>query len=188
MKNKAIFTDGTKLPINRDVPANFSGHKKIYCFSFLVSTAPDGMIPDVYGPKAGRRIDHGMQNDSNLSQRMVTAQINRPKTYDSGTDKGFHTAPCIAPMHNNLVNTAVQTMENNLFSPLRVSNENLIGVTKNTMKGIDYRKIMYNQMQPLGLFFRVSCIMQNALTILDYNQVGDFLKCESPSTLESYFI
>ena len=127
----ALFSDGTKLQINRDVPVNYSGHKRIYCLSLLLTTAPDGRIADVYGPKAGRRTDHAMQNMSNLSQRLVTAQQHEQVTYDSGTDKGFHSAPCIVPMHNNLVNTPVQTMENEMFSPLRVSNEIMIGTTKN---------------------------------------------------------
>jgi hypothetical protein len=61
-EDTALFTDGTKMMINHDVPNNYSGYKKY-------------MITDCHVPLAGRHCDHTAQNQSQISQRMVAAQL-----------------------------------------------------------------------------------------------------------------
>ena len=53
-----MFTDGTQRQHNRNRRSNFSGHKRFYCYGYLVTTAPDGLIIDVAGAFAGRKNDH----------------------------------------------------------------------------------------------------------------------------------
>jgi hypothetical protein len=86
----ALFTDGTKVQINRGQQINYSGHKHCYCYSFLMTTAMDGMIVDAYGPRVGSDNDHGMQNNSQLGQQLLAAQVGQPLMYVSSTDKGLH--------------------------------------------------------------------------------------------------
>ena len=43
-QNTSMFTDGTKIQLNRCDQVNYSGHKHIYCYSFLLTTGMDGMI------------------------------------------------------------------------------------------------------------------------------------------------
>lgn len=66
------------------------------------------MIMDVSGAFAGRKNDHQKQNDSNISDRLTNCQEGIYIQYNSVTDKGMHTQPCIVPMYNNLINTVAQ--------------------------------------------------------------------------------
>ena len=116
------FADGTKIKINRDLQINFSGHKWMYCLSFLILSAPDGMIIAAYGPIAGSVNDHSMQHLSQFGTTLLTLQPNHPR-YKAGTDKGFRAQICVVPMNNNVVNTAAQGQENTEFSSLRATNE-----------------------------------------------------------------
>lgn len=145
------------------------------------------MIVEGYGPRVGSDNDHGMQNDSTLGNRLVNVQIGQPILYASATDKGFHAQACIAPMHNNAPNTLAQDFENECLSPLRAPNEWDVGRPKSLFKYIDYRKVHFNHLQPIGIFFRVCCIMTNALTILDHNQTSEYFHCSPPRDLASYF-
>lgn len=84
----ALLTDGTQRQHCRDRRTNFSGHKRMYCFGYLVTTAPDGMIADISGAFAGRKNDHIKQNESHLSQRLVACQDGNAIQYNTSTDKG----------------------------------------------------------------------------------------------------
>ena len=111
-----------------EIGEQISGHKKKYCFDYLVTTAPDGIIVDVSGAFAGRKNDHIKQNESRISERLVACQDgHNAVSYNTCTDKGnllniylkvslvtnlflnlgFHIQPCIKPMYNNLINTEV---------------------------------------------------------------------------------
>ena len=184
----ALFTDGTKVQINRGQQINYSGHKHIYCYSFLLTTAMDGMIVDAYGPRVGSDNDHGMQNNSQLGQQLSAAQVGQPLMYVSSTDKGLHAQVCIVPMYNNVPNTIAQQWENHCVSAMRCTNEWDVGRPKSLFKYLDYRKVHFDHLQPIGLFFRVCCIMTNAITILDHNQSSEYYHCLPPLSLASYFI
>ena len=90
-------------------------------------------------------------------------------------------------MYNNLVNTPAQDLVNSEFSSLRAANEWDVGKPKNLFKYIDYKKVLFRQLQPIGLYFRVCCVMTNALNILDEGQSAEFFQC-APPTLDSYFV
>ena len=85
----SLFTDGTQRQHNRDRRTNFSGHKKFYCFGYLLTCAPDGMIADVSGAFSGRKNDHRKQNEGRLSQRLVDCQVGNAVQCDTNCDKGF---------------------------------------------------------------------------------------------------
>ena len=84
-----LFTDGTQRQHNRDRRTNFSGHKKFYCFGYLLTCAPDGMIADVSGAFSGRKNDHRKQNEGRLSQRLVDCQVGNAVQCDTNCDKGY---------------------------------------------------------------------------------------------------
>ena len=89
----ALMTDGTQRQHNRDRRTNYSGHKGFYCYGYLVTAVPDGMIADVTGAFAGRKNDHMKQNEGRLSQRLVECQVDNhgvPNAiqYDTNCDKG----------------------------------------------------------------------------------------------------
>jgi hypothetical protein len=73
-EDTALMTDGHKLQINRDLRINYSGHKHIYCLSFLITSATDGMIAECFGAMVGADNDHHLQNASQLGARLHTAQ------------------------------------------------------------------------------------------------------------------
>ena len=91
-------------------------------------------------------------------------------------------------MHNNAINTPAQDLENEMFSSLRATNEWDMGRPKHLSKFIDYKKIMFEGLQPLGLMFRTICVVHNAITILDHNSTGHFYDCDPPDRLVHYFI
>ena len=182
-----MFTDGTKIQLNRCDQVNYSGHKHIYCYSFLLTTGMDGMIVEAFGPRAGSDNDHGLQNVSNIGQRLLAAKHGQARLFVSSTDKGLHAQACIVPMHNNMPNTLAQQWENQCMSSMRCTNEWDVGRPKSLFKYIDYRKVHFTHLQPIGLFFRVCCIMPNAITILDHNATSEYYRCFPPASLASYF-
>lgn len=170
----ALFTDGTQRKHHHDVPVNYSGHKKYYCFGYLLTVAPDGSIVDVPDPFTGRKNDHMKQNESDISNRLAAAQQNNQRTFDTATDKGFHLQPHVIPLHNNLLNTPMQRLENQRWSAMRVCNENMIGVMLNQWKYLDQWKHHNRHRQPLATFVRVGAIMTNVITSLDWNQTSSY--------------
>ena len=88
--NTALFSDGTQRQHNRDRRTNFSGHKHFYCYGYLNTVAPDGMIVDISGAFAGRKNDHMKQNESHLSDRLVDCQVGNAIQCNTMTDKGLY--------------------------------------------------------------------------------------------------
>ena len=174
------------MNINRS-EGNYSGHKKRYCLSMLDVTFMDGMIL-TYCPKAGRHVDLGLQNMSNINQLLINAQVGRAKQFSAATDKGFHIEQLIIPMHNQIALRDIQKAQNNGMSRMRITNENDIGRVTSQWKGIDFSKLLSLGLQPLGVYYRVCAVMTNALTILDYNQTALYFDCEPIGVLEDYFI
>ena len=70
-------------------------------------TFMDGMIL-TYCPKAGRHVDLGLQNMSNINQLLINAQVGRAKQFSAATDKGFHIEQLIIPMHNQIALRDIQ--------------------------------------------------------------------------------
>ena len=205
-----MFTDGTQRQHNRNRRSNFSGHKRFYCYGYLVTTAPDGLIIDVAGAFAGRKNDHMVrllsspppldpifllflfsplkkQNESNISGHLMAAQQGNRRHFNSSMDKGFHTQPCCNTMYSNLVNTPAQHFSNDLWTTMRVSNENCLALVVNNWKYIDYRKVANLHRQPLGLYYKLACILTNCISCLDHNEVSVYFNCPPP-TLEQYLV
>ena len=184
----SLLTDGHKLAINRDLQINFSGHKWIYCLSFLITTAMDGMIVEAFGATAGSHNDHHQQNASQIGTRLHNAQAGRAHLYKTGTDKGLHAQVCVVPMYNNPVNTPAQDLVNTEFSALRATNEWDVGRPGSMFKYLDYRKVLFKHLQPIGMFFRISCIMTNLFNICDHNATSEFYRCVPPARVRSYLV
>jgi hypothetical protein len=165
------------------------GHKRIYSYSWILTTAPDGSIVDVYGPRAGRHVDSRLQRESFINARLMLAQAGRPVAamFHTGTDKGFFVDVAVRPMHNNLVNTVQQTIENRDFASLRITNEHDIGRKSSFFQYIDASRLHNPKKQPLGVFYIVVCIMTNALNCLDAAGTCKYYQCDPPS-LEAYFV
>ena len=79
-----------------------------------------------------------------------------------------------------------QKFSNDLWTHIRVSNENVLTLIGKRWKLLDYHKVMNAKTQPLGLYFKLGCLLTNCLTCLDQNQVGLYFDCDPPS-LEEYF-
>ena len=175
-----------------------------------MTTAPDGLIADVVGAFAGRKPDHQVillfscssfllspsalpdlflprqkQNESNLSGRLFACQAGNEVQYDTSTDKGFHTQPCINTMYNHLINTPAQNFSNDEWAAMRVANENSLSLVVNQWKYIDFRKIGMVRRQPLGLYFKLACFLTNCITCLDHNEISIYFNCP-PLSLEQY--
>lgn len=183
----ALFTDGTQRQHNRNRRSNFSGHRKIYCYGFLVTTAPDGMIADTAGAFAGRKNDHMKQNENNLSGRLIACQPGFPIVYNTSIDKGLHTQPRIVTMFNNLINTVAQNLSNDNWAAIRVTNENCLAIVATQWKFIDYRKVTNCSVHPLGIYYELAILLSNCLNTLDHNQVSVYFDLPPP-TLEQFLI
>ena len=146
----------------------------------------DGLFVHDPGAKAGRHVDTRIQRESRISQLLVQAQIGEPVLYHSATDKGFYMDVAIRPMHNNVVNTLQQTMDNRDMSSMRASCEIDIGRKSELFKYIDAHRMHNTQRQPLGLFFRVILVFTNTINCLDACATSKFYDCP-PHTLEEYF-
>jgi hypothetical protein len=100
----------------------------------------------------------------------------------------MHPQLCVVPMYNNPVNSPAQTLVNSEFSALRATNEWDVGRPQNMSKYLDYRKVLFKHLQPIGTMFRVLCIITNAFNILDHNSTSEFYNCDPPARLKSYFV
>ena len=146
----------------------------------------NGLIVEAYGAAVGSDNDYRLQNDSQLGAHLSALQVGQVPVYVSGSDKGLHLQQCIIPMHNNAVNTPAEDFDNTAFSRARATCEWDVGRPASLFKYIDSRKVLLQHLQPIGLFFRVCCVMTNALTILDGNGTSEFYECATP-TFASYF-
>jgi hypothetical protein len=183
--NVALFSDGTKRKQHRARRTLFCGHKKFYCLGYLVTIGPDGMIVHLAGPFAGRKNDHMMQNESNLSGQLSVAQAGNALQFSTSSDKGLHLQPHVIPLLNNLHLNQAQIQANTRWSAMRVTNENVIGLVPNTFRYLDLWKNQNGKRQPLGVFYIVCCFMRNVITCLDWNQCSAYFNC-APPTLQQY--
>ena len=90
-------------------------------------------------------------------------------------------------MFNNLINTEAQNFSNAQMSPIRVCNENGIGMINNRWKLLDFRKVGMKSKQPLALYYKLGGLLTNCITCLEGNQIGEYFQC-LPPTLEQYLI
>ena len=149
------------------------------------------MIGECFGAMAGSNNDHHLQNASQLSARLVAAQEGRQigtPLFKTGTDKGFHPQVAVVPMYNNPVNTPAQQQINSEFSALRATSEWDVGRPNSMFKYLDYRKVLFKHLQPIGLMIRCICIITNCFNILDHNGTSEFFDCRPPSDLDQYLI
>ena len=130
---------------------------------------------------AGSKNDHIKQNEADVSNKLVAAQMGQMQEYDVSSDKGFHLQPCVVPMFNNMILTAREVHFNNRWSPLRSMAEIILSITFNTWKYLQYVPQHHNSTrQPLTLFVRVGFIMTNVITTLDWNTVTEYYRVPPP--------
>jgi hypothetical protein len=182
----AWWMDGHKVAINRDLRIYFSGHKWFYCLSFLIVSSMEGLVCECWGAEVGCRNDHHLQNSSNISHRLLMAQQGQADFFTCGTDKGLHISAAVKPMYNNQPNTPNENLANHELSACRATSEWDVGRQHIMWKFIDYKKVLFRELQPLGLMFRVLCILTNAITCLDGNSTSEYYNI-CPPTLEDYF-
>jgi len=101
---------------------------------------------------------------------------------------GLHPQLTVVPMYNNVPNTALQTRINSEFSALRATNEWDVGRPTTMFKYLDYRKVLFKDLQPIGMMTRSVCIITNCFNILDANATSEFYDCVPPSTLGHYLV
>jgi hypothetical protein len=101
---------------------------------------------------------------------------------------GLHPQLTVVPMYNNVPNTALQTRLNSEFSALRATNEWDVGRPTTMFKYLDYRKVLFKDLQPIGMMTRSVCIITNCFNILDANATSEFYDCVPPSTLGHYLV
>ena len=101
---------------------------------------------------------------------------------------GLHPQLAVVPMYNNVPNTALQTRINSEFSALRSTNEWDVGRPTSMFKYLDYRKVLFKDLQPIGMMTRSVCIITNCFNILDANATSEFYGCVPPSTLGHYLV
>ena len=175
--------DGTKHRSTANFEANYNGHKKYTCLAYMVVTAMDGMIMNLYGPMSGRRNDMALQNHSQINAQMQNAQIGHPTEYTLASDKGFYNETHMKPMMTEPL-TPEQEQANHEFSSMRVAVEWDIGRVESTFTRVSHWHQMKLRNMALGKLYRAAVILLNVKTCLEGNSTSLYFGCPVPSLAE----
>ena len=114
------------------------------------------MIADIFGLRPGSEVDHTLQNLSNISRRL---RYSKPKLANS-------------------INLNPELTRNSLAC-VQAMNEIDLGRVGLMFKYIETPKMQYNELQPLGFFFRICALMTNLITMLDCNGTNEYIDCQN---------
>lgn len=188
----ALFTDGKSLRICRpgghdiNQARVYNGHHKVHCAQFQGTSAPDGMIVDLFGPIAGSRHDQHVNDMSTFNERLRLAQIDCRVQYKDYLDKGYviKSHSHVAYRGNDLTQELLDS--NMAMSSQRVGIEWAFGKISQNTAFVDQYKVHKVQLSQVAKFYWLAAILSNAHTCL-YGSGASVYWNVQPPTLGSYF-
>ena len=187
----ALFTDGTSLRVPRPHGNNhqaqlYNGHHKVHCLQWQGTSAPDGMIVDLFGPIPGRRHDQAVDDMSRLNERLAAVQEGNALQFKTYLDKGY-----INKTHEHVAYRGVDLppqlqLENDLMAPQRVGIEWAFNRVCTEFAYIDHYKVQKIQLSAVGKLYYLSALLSNCYTCLYHSQASTYWNCPPP-TLGQYF-
>ena len=184
------FVDGTVRPVCR--PGQFqrmlyNGHKRVYSMRFQSVVAPNGLVPNLYGPVEGKRHDSGMLAESGLLDDLQLHSF-----APNGDPLCIYGDPAY-PLRVHLqagfkgANLTPQQKEwNKQMSAVRVSVEWIFGDIINYFKFLDFKKNLQVGLSAVSKMYVVCALLHNARCCLYGNMTSSFFDTEAP-ILEEYF-
>ncbi len=190
----ALFTDGTRFPICRPSGPDFVqrefyyGKDSMHCLGFQVTTAPDGMIVDLFGGFPGSRHDAHILVSSQLNRRLHDIQVGRPTQYKSYMDKGYYNDSHLIAAYKIYDDTPQwQRDSNRIMSPMRIGVEWGINKLKCMSPLLSNLYVMKIQQSQVSKYVFAGALISNMHTCLHGSESSKYFDC-SPPTLEEYMM
>lgn len=188
IENIVGFIDGTKKRVcipSRNQESFYSGHVKFHCIKYQCITFPNGLIGYLHGPWNGRRHDAGMLNESGIIDTLHEHFEVNSNRYFLYADPGYSQNPLMFTLYsrNNHLSFAQQQF-NKKMSRVRISIEWGFGKVCSIFAFLEFHKNLKIRLQPIGIYYRVACILANCHTCAYGSIVSDYFGLESPSMRE----
>lgn len=183
------YIDGTVIPICRpklNQRVVYNGHKRLHALKFQSIALPNGLIGNLAGPFEGRRHDSTMLYESSLLQNLQRVAFHNGQPLCVYGDPAYPLNVHLQAPFQTANITPDQQMYNKAMSKVRISVEWLFGDVRNYFKFVDYKKGLKLGLSPIGKFYIVSALLQNAHTCLYGNIVSEYFDLRPP-TLQEYF-
>jgi len=191
-----ISTDGTRRRFCRPSgPYNiqnavYNGAHKIHCLQFQASTAPDGMIVNLFGPVIGKMHDSNTHRRSCLNIMLRNCQAGRllqgTSLEDKAYDRKSHCTPMLKATRGHPL-TDYDKQCNAVDSTVRVPvAEWGFGDIVAQCPMIDKPKGLKIHVMAIAKYYYVAAILKNAMTCLRANNCATHFQCEAPR-LNEYF-
>jgi nuclease HARBI1 len=188
----ALFTDGKSLQISRPSGPDinqarvYNGHHRVHCLQFQGTSAPDGMIVDLFGPVAGSRHDQHVNDISGFNERLRDCQIGNALQFKDYADKGYivKSHGHVAYKGKNLPQPLVDA--NMAMSPQRIGIEWAFNKISQISAFVDQYKIQRVQLSQVAKYYWLAALLANANTCLYGSNASRYWGVQPP-TLGSYF-
>jgi hypothetical protein len=174
----------------------YSGYKKTHALKYQALKLPNGMFGHVFGPEPGRHNDNYLLSKSGLLEWCRTHAVRR------GTDD--RTPPAerylqvfgdpaygiglsiMSPFAGAGERTEAQMEWNEAMASVRIEVEHGFGGVVRLWQFLNawWKHQIYSS--PIGIYYRVGCLLTNAHNCLRPNQTAQYFDCEPP-TLDEYF-
>jgi hypothetical protein len=168
----ALFTDGKSLQISRPSGPDinqarvYNGHHRVHCLQFQGTSAPDGMIVDLFGPVAGSRHDQHVNDMSGFNERLRDCQIGNALQFQDYSDKGYivKSHGHVAYKGKNLPQPLVDA--NMAMSPQSIGIEWAFNKISQISAFVDQYKIQRVQLSQVAKYHWLAALLANANTCL----------------------
>ena len=166
------FIGGTHRPICRPTINHkmlFRGHKRVHGIKFQMSSAPNGLIVNLFGPIEGCRHDSGMLRISGLMEKLQDKMTRGDgNIYSLYGDPAYPLRPQLLGPFKGAHLTDEQTIFNKRMSAVRprISVEWTFGKFISLFPFLHFKKNNKLYLQPIGKYYIVGAILTNCHSCL----------------------
>jgi nuclease HARBI1 len=185
----------SRVANNRLQRVLFNGKDKIHALKNQGTSAPDGLIVDIYGPVCSRRHDqliifNNSRFNSKLRDCQLDAGVPLNMHFKSYADKGYMSTSHCRGAYKRRVGLPAhewnwQKRRNDKMKAVRaVGAEFPFAKVANTTRYIDYAKVLTIQVSAVGKFYIIAALLANVNSCLYGNTTRAFFDCLPPSLSE----
>lgn len=164
--------------------SSYKGHN-IPC---QATTAPDGLVMDVFCGSTGRHNDASIMRASRTSDILGQVQLGNPIQYKAYTDKGYGLSDHVQPAYKYNLHVGDRMYCNRLMSGERIAIEWGFGRLKQSCPFLTSKINMKVQLCPAVTYIKAAFLLHNTYTLIKGgNQEGLTYICPPAFSAEDYF-
>jgi nuclease HARBI1 len=174
----------------------YNGYKKVHALKYQAVKLPNGLLGHIHGPEVGQHNDNHLLATSGLLDLCAMHAIRPGASVSSHPARRYlqlfgdpaygNSYHLISPFSGAGNRTNDEKRWNEAMARVRIEVEHAFGGILRLWPYLNawWKHRVYAS--PLGVYYRVGCLLTNAHNCIHLNQTAQYFSCEPP-TLDEYF-